>query len=89
MRATHTTAAPAHARAEGRYAVFAIVDHATGEAWVDASPRRDRWAAADLLRAEIDFLGIARSPAFHSEPETNGCVEKFIPSARWCPRLYK
>ena len=24
------------------------------------------------------FLGIARSPAFHYEPETNGCVEKFI-----------
>jgi len=91
--------------------VFAIVDHATGEAWVDASPRMDRWAAADLLRevcterfgsvqqavaaglalrydggpcfrsghyqAEIDFLGISRSPAYHYEPETNGCVEKF------------
>jgi transposase InsO family protein len=92
--------------------VFAIVDHASGEAWLDASPRMDRWAAADLLRevcserfgsveqavaaglalrydggpcfragryqAEIDFLGIARSPAYHCEPETNGCVEKFI-----------
>ena len=23
-------------------------------------------------------LGIARSPAYHYEPETNGCVEKFI-----------
>ena len=30
------------------------------------------------LQAEIDFLGIARSPAYHYEPETNGCVEKFI-----------
>jgi len=29
-------------------------------------------------QAEIDHLGIARSPAFHYEPETNGCVEKFI-----------
>jgi len=92
--------------------VFAIVDHATGEAWLDAAPRMDRWAAADLLRevcterfgsveravacglalrydggpcfraahyqAEIDHLGIARSPAYHYEPQTNGCVEKFI-----------
>lgn len=107
-----TDATEAHTRDEGRCAVFAIVDHASGEAWVDASPRMDRWAAADLLRevcterfgavdqavaaglslrydggpcfrsdhfqAEIDFLGIARSPAYHYEPETNGCVEKFI-----------
>ena len=97
---------------DGRCAVFAVIDHATGEAWVEASPRMDRLAAADLLReacthrfgsveravasglslrydggscfrshhyqAEIDHLGIARSPAFHYEPETNGCVEKFI-----------
>lgn len=27
---------------------------------------------------EIDHLGIARSPAYHYEPETNGCAEKFI-----------
>ena len=97
---------------DGRCAVFAIVDHCTGEAWVDVAPRMDRWAAADLLReavgdrfgsvdaaaaaglklrhdggscfrsahyqAEIDHLGIDRSPAFHYEPETNGVVEKFI-----------
>jgi hypothetical protein len=24
------------------------------------------------------FLGIARSPALHDKPETNGCVEKFL-----------
>jgi hypothetical protein len=99
-------------RLEGRCAVFCIVDHATGEAWVDAATRMDRFAAADLLRevvserfgsleagvatgvalrhdggscftrahyqAEIDFLGLERSPAFHYEPETNGCAEKFI-----------
>ena len=98
--------------AEGRSAVFAIIDHASGEAWCDASLRMDRFAAADLLRevcterfgsvekavaaglalrydggpcfraehyqTEIDHLGIARSPAYHYEPETNGCVEKFI-----------
>jgi len=29
-------------------------------------------------QTEIDHLGIARSPAFHYEPETNGCVERFI-----------
>ncbi len=29
-------------------------------------------------QAEIDHLGIARSPAYHYEPETNGCAEKFI-----------
>jgi putative transposase len=40
-------------RLDGRCAVFAIVDHCTGEAWVDAAPRIDRWAAADLLREAI------------------------------------
>ena len=98
--------------AEGRSAVFAIVDHASGEVFTDASLRMDRFAAADLLRevcserfgsveravaaglalrydggpcfrsrhyqAEIDHLGIARSPAYHYEPETNGCVERFM-----------
>jgi transposase InsO family protein len=98
--------------AEGRSAVFAIIDHASGEVWTDASLRMDRWAAADLLRevtterfgsveqavaaglalrydggpcfrsehyqAEIDHLGIARSPAYHYEPETNGCIERFM-----------
>ena len=29
-------------------------------------------------QAEIDYLAIDRSPAFHYEPETNGVVEKFI-----------
>jgi transposase InsO family protein len=36
--------------AEGRSAVFAVIDHASGEAWCDASLRMDRFAAADLLR---------------------------------------
>ena len=97
---------------DGRCAVFVMVDHASGEAWVDASLRMDRFAASDLLRevcserfgsvecavaaglalrydggpcfrsahyqAEIDHLGIARSPAYHYEPETNGCAEKLI-----------
>jgi putative transposase len=30
------------------------------------------------LQAEIDQLGIAHSPAFHYEPETNGWAEKAI-----------
>jgi transposase InsO family protein len=98
--------------AEGRSAVFAIIDHASGEVWTDASLRMDRWAAADLLRevtterfgsveravaaglalrydggpcfrsehyqTEIDHLGIARSPAYHYESETNGCIERFM-----------
>ncbi len=98
--------------AEGRSAVFAIIDHASGEVFTDASARMDRFAAADLLRevtterfgsveravaaglalrydggpcfrsghyqAEIDHLGIARSPAYHYEPETNGCIERFM-----------
>jgi transposase InsO family protein len=106
-----TDATEAHTRQEGRCAVFAIVDHASGEVWVDASARMDRWATADLLRevcterfgsveqavaaglalrydggpcfrsahyqTEIDHLAISRSPAYHYEPETNGCVEKF------------
>src|SRR3712207_8809267 len=29
-------------------------------------------------QAEIDHLGLKRSPAFAYEPETNGIVEKFI-----------
>ena len=107
-----TDATEGHTRHDGRCAVFAIIDHACGEAWVDAAARMDRWAAADLLRevtterfgsvehavaaglalrydggpcfrsehyqTEIDHLGIARSPAYHYEPETNGCAEKFI-----------
>ena len=35
---------------DGRCAIFVVVDHATGEAWCEASPRMDRLAAADLLR---------------------------------------
>ncbi len=33
---------------------------------------------SEHYQMEIDHLGIARSPAFHYEPETNGCAEKFI-----------
>lgn len=33
---------------------------------------------SDHYQTEIDHLGIARSPAFHYEPETNGCAEKSI-----------
>jgi transposase InsO family protein len=33
---------------------------------------------SDHYQAEIDHLGIARSPAFHYEPETNGVAEKAI-----------
>jgi putative transposase len=45
-------------RRDGRCAVFALVDHCTGEAWIDAAPRMDRFAAADLLReAIIDRFG--------------------------------
>lgn len=29
-------------------------------------------------QAEIDHLGISRSPAYHYEPETNGCAERAI-----------
>ncbi len=34
--------------------------------------------ALEHYQVEIDHLGIARSPAYHYEPETNGCAEKFI-----------
>lgn len=43
---TSTASAPSKTRS----AMFAIIDHASGEAWVDASLRMDRWAVADLLR---------------------------------------
>jgi putative transposase len=43
------------------------------------------------LPAEIDHLGIARSPAFHYEPETNGTVEKFFQTLKeqvlWIERI--
>ena len=46
-------------------------------------PDRDTWTQqrcgySEHYQTEIDHLGIARSPAFHYEPETNGCAEKFI-----------
>ncbi|HEX2707751.1 MAG TPA: hypothetical protein VHM66_07060 [Solirubrobacterales bacterium] len=33
---------------------------------------------SEYYQLEIDHLGIARSPSYHYEPETNGCAEKFI-----------
>lgn len=39
--------------------MFAIVDHATGEAAVDASPKMDRWAA-NRLRNVLSRLGSMR-----------------------------
>jgi transposase InsO family protein len=33
---------------------------------------------SEHYQVEIDHLGIARSPAYHYEPEANGCAEKFI-----------
>jgi hypothetical protein len=42
-----------------------------------ARPDRGRWAAT-LGRGALDHLGIARAPAFHYEPETNGVVKKLI-----------
>src|SRR5664280_3799087 len=35
-------------------------------------------SSREHYQVEIDHLGIARSPAYHYEPETNGCAEKFI-----------
>jgi putative transposase len=45
-----TDATESSTDSDGRCAVFVIIDHACGEVWVDAAPRMDRWAAADLLR---------------------------------------
>jgi hypothetical protein len=39
------------------------------------------WSRAGHYQAKIDHLGIARSPAYHDGPETNGCVEKFTQRA--------
>jgi len=33
---------------------------------------------SEHYQAEIDHLGIARSPAYHYEPETNGRIERFM-----------
>jgi putative transposase len=45
-----TDATESSTDSDGRCAVFAMIDPACGEVWVDATPRMDRWAAADLLR---------------------------------------
>lgn len=37
---------------------------------------------SDHYQTEIDHLGIARSPAFHYEPETNGVAEKALQTLR-------
>jgi putative transposase len=37
---------------------------------------------ADDYQRELDFLGIASSPAFVREPEGNGCVERFIRTSK-------
>ena len=37
---------------------------------------------SEHYQTEIDHLGITRSPAFHYEPETNGCAEKAIQTLR-------
>jgi putative transposase len=46
---------------------------------------------SEHYQTEINHLGIARSPAFHYEPETNGCAEKFIQTlkeqALWIQRF--
>jgi len=46
---------------------------------------------SEHYQVEIDHLGIARSPAYHYEPETNGCAEKFIQTlkeqALWIERF--
>jgi len=33
---------------------------------------------SEHYQTEIDHLGTARSPAYHYEPETNGCAENLI-----------
>jgi len=47
---------------------------------------------SEHFQTEIDHLGIARSPAFHYEPETNGCAEKFIQTLKeqvlWLERFH-
>jgi transposase InsO family protein len=47
---------------------------------------------SEHYQVEIDHLGIARSPAYHYEPETNGCAEKFIQTLKeqvlWIERFH-
>lgn len=35
------------------------------------------------FKGEIDFLGLANSPAFRHEPETNGVIERFFRTLKW------
>jgi hypothetical protein len=76
--------------AEGRSAVFAIIDHASGEVWTDASLRMDRWAAADLLReVTTERFGYAALPVLtgHSiRSRRSACRESRRPvwtKVRW------
>ena len=46
---------------EGRSAVFAIIDHASGEAWADAALRMDRFAAVQsAIRPSCEVVGSGR-----------------------------
>ena len=53
----------------GKLALFLV--------WLDQRGAR-RSRRSDHYQTEIDHLRIARSPAYHYEPENNGCAEKFI-----------
>jgi putative transposase len=78
--------------AEGRVAIFAMVDHATAEClgiqfggFAEGVARGVRLRhdhgsqfMSDGFQAEIAFLGIASSPAFVREPEGNGYIERFF-----------
>ena len=77
--AARHTAAVTHADLVGEVTAegFGSVDGAVAAGLAlryDGGP----WFRSHHYRAEIDHLGIARSPAYRYEPETNGCAEKAI-----------
>jgi hypothetical protein len=53
-------------RLDGRCAVFAVVDHCSGEAWVDAAPRMDRLPSARSQRLRRALA--ARTPRLPLTP---------------------
>jgi len=39
--------------------------------------------AANDFKKELKYLGLANSPAFAHEPETNGVIERFFRTLKW------
>ena len=59
---------------------------ATGKGIGDGIAIRHDWGPqyiANDFKRELKYLGLANSPAFQHEPETNGVIERFFRTLKW------